>query len=845
MRDGSSTVVRATFAVLVVLSLVPLLRAAGTGLWEPWELNRAEAARRVADGETGYWAIPEIEEEGERPPLATWVTSLGYASSEGSVAGAKTAVFLFLILCIGASLWLLLPFLPATRGLLAAAVFFSMPVVGFQGASAGGDGVAFGAYALAFAGLVRLLEACPRPNRPTADLVPGLVGAGLGLTASYFALGGSIGLVLPVGAAAAAAAIGGDWSVKALFDREGGAARGIRTLVRGVAAVAAVGLVIWFAAFVVRHRPEEGAERFELAVGGLKAVQSLESFDTLLVRFAYMLFPWCLLVPLALAGALIPPRDPEDADRAGTAELGRHAALHLLFAYPMLAYWGWRFHPAPAVLVFPAALLVALYLAEAVRGGRHLRFALGFVLVLSVLVLRDAYGEFSKDFLAFTGFPGAAGMAVENPAFSRTLLLGTAAMLALLGAAFLASDPDEPEPGFGWYARRRRDLSDGVRVLRGSPGTPRSDGPGWVLIRLAPWLVGTLLWLALAVSVLVSEFTTASRFMYTHLGLKGALVLLALPPGLLAADLLRRLVLRGARWIGPGLRLAAAGLAGVVLALAFGVRGTPKLERQFSLAPVAEAAAGQGDLTGRLVLLQVEEAAPHYYPSLAAGEFVSDVIDAADWLAAGSPSEPRYLVLPSRNTVLNQVNEKYRERRAGALMPVISDPEARYLLAVSDLQPGATNRSPLAAVVSLTPPQPMYPVLEGDFDGKVRYLGYDVSSYADGTVGAFDKLRITHYWLCTKALGSDYTVFVHIDGMGDRINGDHAPADGLFPTRYWRPGDYIRDTHELRVPFFARPALNPTAYRIYLGLFRGDNRLPLTEGEGNDNRLWGGVLRVR
>jgi hypothetical protein len=136
-------------------------------------------------------------------------------------------------------------------------------------------------------------------------------------------------------------------------------------------------------------------------------------------------------------------------------------------------------------------------------------------------------------------------------------------------------------------------------------------------------------------------------------------------------------------------------------------------------------------------------------------------------------------------------------------------------------------------------------VLEGNFDNKVKYLGYDLTSYPDGTVAALQNVIITHYWECIGKLTGDYQVFVHIDGMGDRINGDHDPAEGLYPTRYWRPGDIIVDREELRIPFFVQPSMRPDAYQMYVGLFRGESRLPMVEGEGNDNRLYGGVLRVR
>ena len=847
MRISSSMTTRVVMLVLALAALVPMLRLLDGGLWEPWELHRAEAARLVAEGETPAWGVPEIEGEGERPPLATWVTALGFAAGGPEVGNGKLAVATFLLLCVVAALWLLQPVLNFTRTFGIFVVFFALPLVFFQGASAGGDGVAFGAYAVAFAGLARLLEAPPPgAGRRIQDLAIGLGAAAVGLVLSYFALGAVLGLALPIGASVFTAALGGGLRRPRVSTTEDRAAW-IRFGLRWAAVFAALALLAWFVVAGLAHKPVEETERFTLALGGTKTLLPLDTFDSLLSRMAYVLFPWCAFVPLALAWVMRPGGSEEAADgTVGAAPpertLVRHAAVHLLLGYALVAYWHWRFHPAPMVFAFPLALLVAEYLAHALDEGRGLRLAGTVTAILVVLVLRDSFA-FQKEFLQIIGFPKPGDMVTEAPTFPTAMTLATGVFLLLvLFTHVVPGSGGAGERVFGWYRQQRDALCQGWRgLLRGPGAYDRLSGAAI----LAPWVLGTLVWAAVVGVALVARYTEFSRWTVSHLGFKALLVVGALPFGVGLADVgwraARRFIAGSSGAARGGLTLAG----GVLVSLTVGLTVAPALDAQFSLEPAARAAEEEGDLTGRLQLLQVEAAATRYYPSLAGGKLVANIEEAAAWLGQAPAGQPRYLVFPSRNQVLNEVNQKFREQRGGELLPVISDPEGRYLLGVSEMMPGEPNRSPLARVVLRERPTPRYPVLEGNFDNKVRYLGYDLTSYPDGTVAALQNVTITHYWECLGKISGDYEVFVHIDGMGDRINGDHDPAEGLFPTRYWRPGDFVIDRQKLRIPFFARPSREPTAYQMYVGLFRGESRLPLAEGEGNDNRLYGGVLRVR
>jgi hypothetical protein len=102
--------------------------------------------------------------------------------------------------------------------------------------------------------------------------------------------------------------------------------------------------------------------------------------------------------------------------------------------------------------------------------------------------------------------------------------------------------------------------------------------------------------------------------------------------------------------------------------------------------------------------------------------------------------------------------------------------------------------------------------------------------------------RVTLYWRCRAELGESWHIFIHLDdagGSGARINRDHDPANGRFPTDAWRPGDLIADAVVFPVDRF------PLA--LFLGFFsQGETRLTMTSpGRGRDdgaNRLLAGVL---
>jgi hypothetical protein len=76
------------------------------------------------------------------------------------------------------------------------------------------------------------------------------------------------------------------------------------------------------------------------------------------------------------------------------------------------------------------------------------------------------------------------------------------------------------------------------------------------------------------------------------------------------------------------------------------------------------------------------------------------------------------------------------------------------------------------------------------------------------------------YWLPSKTLETDYTVFVHL--LNQEINvacvrKDEPPVGGRLPSTLWRPGRYVYDHHLVPIP----PSCPPGTYSIIVGLYSG------------------------
>jgi hypothetical protein len=125
-------------------------------------------------------------------------------------------------------------------------------------------------------------------------------------------------------------------------------------------------------------------------------------------------------------------------------------------------------------------------------------------------------------------------------------------------------------------------------------------------------------------------------------------------------------------------------------------------------------------------------------------------------------------------------------RRASAILLALG--AACIVPAPSAEKAGNTPQRPAA------PPAPPAEVRNGAiFDGKIEMVGAVLNP---GRVQTGESLKVTVSFKVMEEIENDYMIFVHvedIDGRVDRINADHAPAGGTYPTSRWKKGDVVKD----------------------------------------------------
>jgi uncharacterized membrane protein len=160
-------------------------------------------------------------------------------------------------------------------------------------------------------------------------------------------------------------------------------------------------------------------------------------------------------------------------------------------------------------------------------------------------------------------------------------------------------------------------------------------------------------------------------------------------------------------------------------------------------------------------------------------------------------------------------------------------PDNGTLLELARFHPvfGMPTGSPAPREFSRPPMQTALDVSLGD---EIRLLGYDMASptctvSAEGDTDC--SLELVLYWQAQRAMGTDYSVFVHVVGPDGRIWGqrDTGPDAGAYPTRRWAAGEVVADPLRVTLP----PDIPAGTFDVTVGMYRPDTgqRLPaLTAG---------------
>lgn len=535
------------------------------------------------------------------------------------------------------------------------------------------------------------------------------------------------------------------------------------------------------------------------------------AYDIALERIIHAFAPWSALLPLALARFVL--AQPEATELDEKASDARFAGT-LLVAWIALGYAAQtlflsRYGKEAAFLPLVAlACAVGLFLRDFERlPGGHWPIAVTAML-LAMLLVRDyaLYPIAPVHALGLADFKAPEGF---NPRAAWGLVLGLFAGVSLLA--------------FGAPPQDQLALREPYAFLKQSWRRSIGHKVWWLLLALA--LASLLAFGALAWVPGAAKLSTQARKVGKALGFVPFLVPMGIAGLQLAVFLFGRLGTKR-----PWAVLVAGAIAGLYTAHGF----MPKLSAHFSPRDVYETYNTLAHDGEPLIEYRVGSRAAAYY----AQGSVEEVDSLTALLRKLEASERVWAVIPSDE--LASIDRMFR-RKAKRHLFGADMRSGRVMLVANQKIGGRQDENPLAKAVTNSEPKPQFPA-HAIFEGKIELLGYDLDLPNRDHVGAGEKFDITWYFRVLRAVPGDYKVFVHMDGEGQRIHGDHVPVNETYPVRYWDEGDVIVDRQTLDVPATFRPS----ELAIFMGFFSGETRMEVTEGAEDDaNRARVGVLRIR
>lgn len=431
--------------------LLCLPRLGSFGLWEPWELNVAERARRMADAGLSAGDVAASFGRGE---LGATFQAIGVAIFGPSELGARLFNALCAVGALMAVFWAGLGLFRPRAALLAVLALGTMPLFALSSRQVTSDMPLVAALALGLGGLARWVWP-PDGRRRSFHLVVGLLALALGQGTG----GAMLGLALPVLALALAVAICLGLPVRGAEapptdgtaalsapgvgpDVVAGAslgaalrARKLTLIVVGLLAAAGLGLLIAALTTLV------AGHRSGLLGGVPRAGAPTVTFDYLARQLGFGLFPWSAVAFFALGRPLIRLDDP--ADGGTNSRLAFNQTFLLLFAglgFALSTILALMAGEARYVALGAVALAVGAFLDEALEGNRSEPVAGLLIATGTMVVARDFFlapeelasvhllGEKVK-------WPGTVSIGYAVMGFGFLVALGVYAGLATRGRA--------------------------------------------------------------------------------------------------------------------------------------------------------------------------------------------------------------------------------------------------------------------------------------------------------------------------------------------------------------------------------------------------------------------------
>lgn len=836
LRRALSKPITTHLAALAVALVFLGAQVRRSAVWDPYELQTAELARRLAVhlfGATNLaipsdpGTIPSLGDlsMGELPytSMALSYRVFGWHDWSGRLALAAWAI------AGAAALYVLLARTVHRRaGLYAVIVLATTPLYFMQARTMFGDAVTLAAYLVAVAGLgLAFVEGAWRTRAVALSV------GGLGLLCGYLTRGLLVGVAAPLVAVGGAATLHASISVRRRRDLRGPFA--VSMLAVGIGAAAQ---------FFDTATPLAG-----LGSSGKRSIGMIladptprdSTFDRILRQLGHALYPWSALAPFAFGRLLAPPParegEPDDArdgeafarlllvSAAGVGLLATTAVAPLAGALPSIAVGG-------------VAGAVGLAIFDFERGAAHSRA----LAIASALLAAVLFVDLKRD-------PGRAlaTFATENVVFPTTfveqsstwLKVVTVLMFVPVLLAFFDRE-GEPDPiardGYeraAIYIERRWSR---LKAVGAALADAWNGALVFVVVVLEAALVGLAAMLLIGSHAHWQSIDKLPRNLVTYglnLWWQVPVVIASAAVGWTAlSDAFAGL----ARLTGlhRGSMIAIAGVVGGA-ALSFGYYGA--LARQLSPREVYETFEGARGPGDQLALLALDARAASFYVDEPPPSF-EQIHAAYGWLATPPPDATRFMVVRARD--LAKLNSRWRADRRGNL-PILDASSTQILLAASKLG-GRPNQNPFEDMILSAMPSIQHPV-SARLGDELDVLGWDITKdgYVQPTVVAGTPYQMHFYYRALKPVGGNWQGFVHIDREKTRLNADHAVLEGRYPMNLWQAGDIIRDT----VTVTLAPTFSTGEYDVYFGFFNASSRMKVTEGPRSQDRVMGGTLSVR
>jgi hypothetical protein len=781
----------ALFAVALVLP-----RLGSFGFWDPWELKVAEHARDMA-GASSLFDVTVNKRFTAEPPLDLILSALGMRIFSVGEFGGRIGNGLCAILAILAVYWAGLGLFRRRAAVLSALALGSFPLFVLEARQIVSDMPLIAGLALALGGLGRYAWPASGVRRPR-DLAV----AGVGLVLGLLSGGALLGVALPCLTVAGTLLVGfglrprgegagmGNSSLTATgvgrdVPADASFGRGLFVqAARGRAvlvSVAALGVLV----FALTLLTGNVAGKFSLLLGGVpRAGTPSTTFDFFVKQLGFGLFPWSAVAVFALGRPLIRlgGGDEPDGDRLAFAQL--YLLVFAAFGFALSSLFVLMTGEARFAALAPVALAIGALLDEALEGERA-EPVLGLLVATGTMVV-------ARDFV-LTPEELVSVHTLAKVHWPPTLNLGP--LFIAIGLLFAAGI-------YTGLSTRGRALG---RVALRDLGTA------------GPW-----------------------------------------------RRRIEKAVVEAGRY---GIQVAVA--SAVLFAAIVGLYLVPTLSKHLSFKPLLETYsrfALHGERIGRY---KVEAQGAGFYSH----KEMSDLPTQDRLVEFLRASDRVFALVPT--TEIGALDAALKTAKVAYV--VVDGSSSRFLLLSNRLESGEKDDNPLKPDVWMAPQLPsLVPVASGEaspnqqpsgaeaaqktewpeqpapwkwrisaramFDDSIELVGADFPP----DIRRPGKIHLVLYFRVHKKPKPGFRVFVHFDAPSEpRLLGDHPLLNGTFPTEYWLPGEYIRDSYDVDVPLMTTPA---GKYTLLIGFWPGGEgkRLKITAGNNDGaDRTQVGFIEIK